>query len=161
MGVSRPLPYQPTREAEELRQGLEFDRRRARRQATRGTVYGVGKPADATAATGSNFYLMVAPEDVEILAVSYIPATTVVANGSNYATWALGVYNLRNQTSFAHKFDSSAKNLYAGRARAFELTGGSIKLAQGESLRLDITKTGTGVALPDATVQVVYAPRAL
>ena len=119
-------------------------------------VFAIPVAGQATAGTADEFSGFVAPFDLKITAVKWIPAAAVAADGSNYFT-----LNLRNRTTgagaaLAASRSYVATNSVAFVAEAMTLSGTAADklVAEGDLLTVSKVNTGTGLAMPDGVVQV-------
>ncbi|HEV2778550.1 MAG TPA: hypothetical protein VGX25_04045 [Actinophytocola sp.] len=111
----------------------------------------------ATAGTADEFSGIVAPYNLKITAVKWIPAANVTADGTNYFT-----LNLRNRkgdasgTALAASRSYAATNSTAFVPEAMTLSGTAADLLvnAGDVLTVSKVNTGTGLAMPDGVVQV-------
>lgn len=110
----------------------------------------------ATAGTADEFTGFVAPFDLKITGVKWVPAAAVTADGTNFFT-----LNLRNRTTGAGSAlpasrSYAATNSVAFVAEAMTLSGTAADLlvAAGDVLTVSKVNSGTGLAMPDGTVQV-------
>lgn len=114
-------------------------------------------PGQATAATADEWSGFVCPYDAEVVAVKWIPAAAVTANGANYA-----VLSLRNRGT-----DGTGNTLIASRSYAatnsvafdsedvtLTATEADRDVDANDVLTFEKVNTGTGVAIPDGVVQV-------
>lgn len=116
----------------------------------------------ATAGTADEFSVFVAPFNLKITAVKWVPAAAVTADGTNYFT-----LNLRNRkadasgTALAASRSYIATNSVAFVAEAMTLsaTAADLLVAAGDVLTVSKVNTGTGLAMPDGLVQVHYQVR--
>lgn len=121
----------------------------------------IAVPGQATASTADEFAGVVAPINLKITAVKWIPAAAVTANATNYFT-----LTLRNRTTGAGaalpaQRSYAATNSVALVAEAMTLSGTAADLlvAAGDVLSVEKLVTGTGLAMPDGVVQVTYQAR--
>lgn len=110
----------------------------------------------ATAGTADEFVGFVAPHNLKITAVKWIPKAAVTADPTNNFT-----LNLRNRTTGAGAAlpasrSYAATNSVAFVAEAMTLSGTAADLlvAAGDVLTVSKVNAGTGLALPAGTVQV-------
>lgn len=122
----------------------------------------VAVPGQPTAGTADDFVGFVAPFNMKIIGVKWIPAAAIAANGTNYFTM-----NLRNRgaagagaTAIATR-SYVATNSTANVAEAMTLSGtaADLNVAAGDVITVDKVNTGTGLAMPDGVVQVTYQAR--
>lgn len=120
-------------------------------------VFPIEVAGQATAGTADEFTGFVAPFDLKITAVKWVPAAAVTADGSNYFT-----LNLRNRKADASGAALPASRSYAAtnstafvpEAMTLSSTAADLLVAAGDILTVSKVNTGTGLAMPDGTVQV-------
>jgi len=109
------------------------------------------------AGTAIEWPLLVAPFNMLITAVKWVPNAAVTANGTNYAT-----LSFRNRTTagagtaIPASRAYSATNSAALTSEAMTLSGTAtdLNVAAGDVLTLGIAHTGTGLTIPPGLVQV-------
>ncbi len=117
-------------------------------------------PGQATAGTVDEFSGVVAPFNLKVTGVKWIPAAAVTANGTNYFT-----LTLRNRTTGAGAALLAQRSYAATNSVAFvseSLTleaAANLLVAAGDVLSMEKLVTGTGLAMPDGVVQVTYQAR--
>ncbi len=115
----------------------------------------------ATAGTPDEFTGVVAPFAGRVTRVEWIPKAAVTANGTNFFT-----LNLRNRgqagagTTVAATRAYSATNSVAFAGETFTLSGtpANLRVVAGDSLTVERTVGGTGLAMPAGTVIIWIAP---
>lgn len=120
-------------------------------------VFPIPVAGQATAATVDEFAAMVAPFNLKITAVKWVPATAITANGTNYFT-----LTLRNRgaagagAALPASRSYAATNSVAAVAEAMTLsaTAADLNVAAGDVLTVEKLVTGTGLAMPDGVVQI-------
>lgn len=120
-------------------------------------VFAVAVPGQATAGTVDEFAALVAPFDMKITAVKWLPAAAITANGGNYFT-----LTLRNRGAAAAGAALPAQRSYAAtnsvahvaEAMALSGTAADLLVAAGDVLTVEKLVTGTGLAMPDGVVQI-------
>jgi len=113
--------------------------------------------ADAAAATTTAitpFYRF--PTAYKITAINILPATTVAADASNYATILIASEDGAAGTPVAIGNRTTASVALTETTTAAVTLSGTVTGAAGDILTLQVTKTGTGAQLPPLTVQVDY-----
>lgn len=117
-------------------------------------------PGQATAGTVDEFSGVVAPFNLKVTGVKWVPAAAVTANGTNYFT-----LTLRNRTTGAGAALLAQRSYIATNSVAFvseSLTleaAANLLVAAGDVLTVEKLVTGTGLAMPDGVVQVTYQAR--
>lgn len=120
-------------------------------------VFPIAVAGQATAATADEFPAMVAPFNMKITGVKWVPATAVTANGAAYFT-----LTLRNRgaagagAALPAQRSYAANNSAANVAEAMTLsaTTADLNVAAGDVLTVEKLVTGAGLAMPDGTVQI-------
>lgn len=111
-------------------------------------------PGQATAGTADEWSGFVCPYDAEVVAVKWVPAAAVTANGTNYA-----VLSLRNRGTDGNGSALIASRSYiATNSVAFDsddvtLTA-NVNVAAGDVVTFEKVNAGTGLVIPDGVVQV-------
>ncbi len=118
-------------------------------------------PGQGTAATVDEFTGFVAPFNLKIVGVKWIPAAAITANGTNYFT-----LTLRNRTTGAgaalpaqRSYAATNSVAFVAEAMTLSSTAADLNVAEGDVLTVEKLVTGTGLAMPDGTVQVTYRAR--
>lgn len=125
-------------------------------------VFPIAVPGQATAGTADEFSGMVAPFDLKITGVKWIPAAAVVADPVNNFT-----LNLRNRgaagagTALPASRSYAATNSTAFVGETMTLSGAAADLlvAAGDVLTVSKVNGGTGLAMPDGVVQIYAQAR--
>jgi hypothetical protein len=119
-------------------------------------VFAIPVPGQATAGTADEFVALVAPFDMTITRVKWVPTTAVTANGSNYFTLTLRNRTTGAGTALAAQRSYAATNSTAFAAEDMTLSGteAALNVAAGDVLTIEKLVTGTGLAMPDGTVQI-------
>lgn len=116
----------------------------------------------ATASTVDEFLGFVAPANIKITGVKWIPKASITANGSNYFT-----LTLRNRGAAAAGTALPASRSYAAtnstalvpEAMTLSATAADLNIAAGDVLSIEKLVTSTGLAMPHGAVQVEYQYR--
>lgn len=116
----------------------------------------------ATAGTADEFAGFVAPYNLKITAVKWIPAAAVTADPTNNFT-----LNLRNRGAAAAGAALPASRSYAAtnsvafvaETMTLSATAADLLVAAGDVLTVSKVTGGTGLALPDGVVQVYAQAR--
>lgn len=118
-------------------------------------------PGQGTAGTVDEFSGVVAPFNLKITDVKWIPAAAVTANGTNYFTLTLRNRTTGAGTALPAQRSYAATNSVAFVAEAMTLssTAADLNVAAGDVLTVEKLVTGTGLAMPDGVVQVTYRAR--
>lgn len=121
----------------------------------------IAVPGQATAGTADEFSGVVAPINLKITGVKWIPAAAITANATNYFT-----LTLRNRTTGAGaalpaQRSYAATNSVAFVAETMTLSGTAADLlvAAGDVLTVEKLVAASGLAMPDGVVQVTYQAR--
>jgi hypothetical protein len=120
-------------------------------------VFVVPVAGQSTAGTADEFTAFVAPFACKVVAVKWVPTAGITANGSNYFT-----LTLRNRGAAGSGTALPAQRAYSsGNATAFvaesatlSATAADLNVAAGDVLTVEKLVTGTGLAMPDGTIQV-------
>lgn len=119
-------------------------------------VFSIPVAGQGTAGTADEFTGFVAPHNLKITAVKWIPAAAVTADGTNYFT-----LTLRNRTTGAGAALPASRSYIATNSVAFvaeamtlSATAADLNIAAGDVVTVGKVNTGTGLAMPDGTVQV-------
>lgn len=118
--------------------------------------------AGVAAGTAIEWPLLVAPFNMLVTGVKWVPNANVTANGTNYAT-----LSFRNRTgagagtAVPASRAYSATNSSANVAEAMTLSGTAtdLNIASGDVLTLAIAHSGTGLLIPPGLVQVSLRAR--
>lgn len=113
----------------------------------------------STTTAADHFY--VAARDVQIISAKFVSPSTAATNGSNFGTIIVNKHDgAGGAGTIAASADTSATSIAAGVAfpLALSATLANVQLTAGQVLSFQITKTGTGVALPQGyvTIQLRY-----
>ncbi|MEU4576617.1 hypothetical protein [Nonomuraea sp. NPDC023979] len=119
-------------------------------------VFAIPVAGQATASTADEFVAMVAPFDMTITRVKWVPTTAVTANGTNYFTLTLRNRTTGAGTALPAQRSYAATNSVAFAAEDMTLSGteAALNVAAGDVLTVEKLVTGTGLAMPDGTVQI-------
>lgn len=117
---------------------------------------------NATAGTADEFLAFVAPFNLKITGVKWVPAAAITANGSNYFT-----LTLRNRKADAsgtalpasRAYSATNSTAFVSEAMTLSSTAADLNVAAGEVLTVEKLVTGTGLAMPDGEVQISYQGR--
>ncbi|MGH3978092.1 MAG: hypothetical protein ACRDRZ_03660 [Pseudonocardiaceae bacterium] len=119
-------------------------------------VFTIPVAGQGTAGTADEFTGFVAPHNLKITGVKWVPAAAITANGTNYFT-----LTVRNRTTGAGaalpaQRSYAATNSTASVAEDMALSGtaADLNVAAGDVLTVEKLVSGTGLAMPDGTVQV-------
>jgi hypothetical protein len=118
--------------------------------------------AGVAAGTGIEWPLLVAPFNMLVTAVKWVPNAAVTANGTNFAT-----LNLRNRAAAGSGTVVPATRVYSatnssarvGEAMTLSSTSTDLNLAANDVLTLEIAHSGTGLTIPPGLVQVLLRAR--
>jgi hypothetical protein len=120
-------------------------------------VFPIAVAGQATAATVDEFTAFVAPFNLTITAVKWVPAAAIVANVTNFFT-----LTLRNRGAAGAGAALPAQRSYAAVNSSANVsenvtlsgTAADLLVAAGDVLTVEKLVTGTGLAMPDGTVQI-------
>lgn len=120
-------------------------------------VFPISVAGQGTAGTPDEFIAMVAPFDLKITGVKWIPAAAITANATNYFT-----LTLRNRGAAAAGTALPAQRSYAAtnstalvsEAMTLSATAADLNVAAGDVLTVEKLVTASGLAMPDGTVQI-------
>lgn len=119
-------------------------------------MFTIAVAGQATAGTADEFTGFVAPYNLKITAVKWIPAAAVTADPTNFCT-----VNLRNRTTGAGAALPASRSYAATNSVAFvaetmtlSATAADLLVAAGDVITVSKVNTGTGLALPKGTIQV-------
>lgn len=120
-------------------------------------IFPIVVAGQATAGTADEFPGFVAPFNLKITAVKWLPAAAVTADGTNYFT-----LNLRNRKADASGTALPASRSYAAtnsaahvpEAMTLSATAADLNVNAGDVLTVSKVNAGTGLAMPKGTVQV-------
>lgn len=115
----------------------------------------------STASTVDEFTGFVAPFNLKITSVKWVPTAAITANATNYFTLTLRNRTTGAGTALPASRSYAATNSVAFTAEAMTLsaTAADLNVASGDTLTVEKLVTGTGLAMPDGTVQVYYQAR--
>lgn len=118
-------------------------------------------PGQATAGTVDEFSGVVAPINMKITGVKWIPAAAITANATNYFTLTLRNRTTGAGTAVPASRSYAATNSVAFVAEAMTLSGtaADLNVASGDVLTVEKLVTASGLAMPDGVVQVTYRAR--
>lgn len=112
--------------------------------------------AGTAAGTDIEFPAWMAPWDVTITGVKWVPAAAITANVTNFAT-----LSLRNRTTGAgtavpatRAYSATDSVAHTPEAMTLSGTAADLVLAAGDVVTLGITHGGTGLLIPAGIVQV-------
>lgn len=124
-------------------------------------VFVIPVAGQGTASTVDEFTGFVAPFNLKITGVKWVPAAAITANATNYFT-----LTLRNRTTGAGTALPASRSYAATNSVAFtpeamtlSATAADLNIASGDAVTVEKLVTGTGLAMPDGTVQVYYQAR--
>lgn len=112
-------------------------------------------PGQATAGTEDDWVVLVAPFDLTITGIKWVPNAAITADGTNYF-----VLQALNGATVVASRSYAATNSVALTAEDMTLsaTAADLNLSAGDELVIhkETTAGGTGLAMPDGLVQVLY-----
>ncbi|GII88270.1 hypothetical protein Ssi03_62600 [Sphaerisporangium siamense] len=125
-------------------------------------IFPIPVPGQSTAATPDEFTGIIAPFNMKITAVRWIPKGAVTANGTNYFT-----LTLRNRKADASGTAQPATRSYAAtnssalvpESMTLSATAADLNIAAGDHLTVEKLVTASGLAMPAGTVQVYAQAR--
>lgn len=124
-------------------------------------VFTIAVAGQATAGTADEFAGVVAPFNLKITGVKWVPAAAVTADPTNYHT-----LNLRNRTTGAgtalpasRSYAATNSVAFVAEAMTLSSTAADLLVAAGDVLTVSKVNTGTGLALPKGTVQITAQVR--
>lgn len=116
---------------------------------------------NATAGTADEFTAFVAPFNLKVTGVKWVPTAAITANATNYFT-----LTLRNRTTGAGAALPASRSYAATNSAAFTAeemtlssTAADLNVAAGDALSVEKLVSGTGLAMPDGVVQISYRAR--
>lgn len=121
-------------------------------------IFAVSVPGQATAGTADEFAGFVAPFDLTVTAVKFIPKAAITGVATNFFT-----ATARNRgaagagsTQIASRAYSNGNNATALAPDALTLSGtaANLNVAEGEHVSFEKLVSGTGLAMPAGTFQV-------
>lgn len=119
-------------------------------------VFTIPVAGQGTAGTPDEFTGFVAPFNLKITGVKWVPAAAVTANGTNYFT-----LTLRNRTTGAgaalpaqRSYAATNSVAFVAEAMTLSATAADLNIAAGDVLTIEKLVTASGLAMPDGTVQV-------
>lgn len=115
-----------------------------------------------TASTVDEFLGFVAPGNIKITGVKWVPTANITANGSNYFT--LTVRNRKADASgtalpASRSYAATNSTAFVPEAMTLSSTAADLLVASGEVLSIEKLVTGTGLAMPDGVVQIEFQYR--
>jgi hypothetical protein len=114
-------------------------------------------PADAAAADATNYILLEADENIELVSAKITCAAAVALNASDYATLDLNIEDgAAGGLTSIDSFTTAATTLAARVAKSWSGIAVTDTLDAGEILVLEVTKTGSGVVITDCMVEVKF-----
>lgn len=118
-------------------------------------VFSIAVAGQATAGTADEFTGFVAPFNLKITGVKWIPAAAVTADPTNFCT-----LTLRNRTTGAgaalpasRSYAATNSTAFVSEAMTLSATAADLLITAGDVLTVGKVNTGTGLALPKGTVQ--------
>jgi hypothetical protein len=120
-------------------------------------VFTIAIAGQATAGTADEFTGFVAPFNLKITGVKWVPAAAVTADPTNNC-----VVNLRNRGAAAagaalpasRSYAATNSAAYVSEAMTLSATAADLLVSAGDVLTVSKVNGGTGLALPKGTVQV-------
>lgn len=124
-------------------------------------VFAIPVAGQATAATADEFAALVAPFDLKITGVKWVPAAAITANATNYFTLTLRNRSTGAGTALPAQRSYAATNSTAFVDEAMTLSGteADLLVAKDDVLTVEKLVTGTGLAMPDGVVQIYAQAR--
>lgn len=118
--------------------------------------------AGTAAGTAVEWPLIVAPYNMQIVAVRWTPAAAVTANGTNFAT-----LSFRNRTTAgagsavpaSRAYSATNSTAQVAESMTLSATAADLQPAAGDVLTLGIAHSGTGLVIPAGLVQVTWRIR--
>ena len=124
-------------------------------------TFTIAVAGQATAGTADEFTGFVAPYNLKITGVKWIPAAAVTADPTNYLT-----LNLRNRTTGAgaalpasRAYSATNSVAFVAEAMTLSATAADLLVTAGDVLTVSKVNSGTGLALPKGTVQITAQVR--
>lgn len=124
-------------------------------------VFVVAVAGQGTAGTPDEFTGLVAPFNLKITGVKWIPSAAITANGTNYFT-----LTLRNRTTGAgaalpaqRSYAATNSTAFVAEAMTLSSTAADLNVAAGDVLTVEKLVTASGLAMPKGTVQITYQAR--
>lgn len=119
-------------------------------------VFVIAVAGQGTAGTADEFTGFVAPFNLKITVVKWIPSAAITANGTNYFTLTLRNRTTGAGTAVPASRSYAATNSVAVVAEAMTLssTAADLNVAAGDVLTVEKLVTASGLAMPKGTVQV-------
>jgi hypothetical protein len=120
-------------------------------------IVAVAVAGQGTAGTADEFTGFRAPFRATITAAYWVPTAAITANGSNYFT--LTVRNRAGAGSGSalpaqRAYSATNSTAFVAEAMTLSSTSTDLDLAEGDIVTIEKIVTGTGLAMPDGTVQV-------
>lgn len=119
-------------------------------------VFIIPVAGQATAGTADEFTGFVAPFNMKITGVKWVPKAAITANGTNFFT-----LTVRNRTTGAGTAQPATRSYAAtnsaaltAEAMTLSATASDLLVNAGDHLSIEKLNTGTGLAMPAGTVQV-------
>lgn len=120
----------------------------------------IAVPGQATASTVDEFSGVVAPINMKVTGVKWIPAAAITANGTNYFTLTLRNRTTGAGTALLAQRSYAATNSVAFVAETLTLeAAANLLVAAGDVLTVEKLVAASGLAMPDGVVQVTYQAR--
>ncbi|MEV0993424.1 hypothetical protein [Nonomuraea sp. NPDC050202] len=120
-------------------------------------VFSIPVAGQATGGTADEFVALVAPFNMTITAVKWVPTAAITANGTNYFTLTLrnrGQAGAGTALAAQRSYASGNSSAFVGENMALSATAADLNAAAGDVLTVEKLTTGTGLAMPDGTVQI-------
>jgi hypothetical protein len=124
------------------------------------TVHRVTIPAMANAATDDEFAVFVAPGNMKITGFNVVPAVAVVAAATNFTTLSVrnrGAAAAGTALPYSRSYvaTNAAANVNDGANAVVSATAADVLVAAGDVITVQRVHSGTGIALPAMTVEVL------
>lgn len=120
-------------------------------------IFPIPVAGQATAATADEFSGMVAPFDMTITAVKWIPAAAVTANGTNFFTLTVrnrGAAGSGTALPAQRSYAATNSVAFVAENATLSSTAADLDVAAGEVLTIEKLVTASGLAMPDGVVQI-------
>jgi hypothetical protein len=116
-------------------------------------IFTVLVPGQATAGTEDDWVALVAPFDMTVTGIKWVPNAAVTANGTNF--FVLQVLNGATVVA-SRSYAATDSTALTSEAMTLSTTAADLDLAAGDVLVVhkETGGGGTGLAMPDGTVQI-------
>jgi hypothetical protein len=111
----------------------------------------------ATAGTGDEFTALVAPFNLKITGVKWVPTAAITANGTNYFTLTLrnrGAAGSGTAVPASRSYAATNSSAFVAEDMTLSATAADLNIAAGDVLTVEKLVTASGLAMPDGTVQI-------